>query len=146
MDHTDQDLCSGLHNAMQRALDNGACRPECIEYISAHAPSDPMLDRIETTCIRSVFGPRADHIPVSSIKGVTGNPLAAAGPMQTVAGAMTMRQGILPPTANCTRPDPDCHLHHVVGEPREAHPACLMINTHGLGGNNTSLILEQVET
>ena len=93
---------------------------------------------------KEVFGTRAYSIPVSSIKGNTGNPLAAAGVHQVVATSLAFRNSLIPPTANLERPDPDCDLDIVTGAPRMARLRCALINTHGLGGRNGSLVVGRV--
>jgi 3-oxoacyl-(acyl-carrier-protein) synthase len=82
-------------------------------------------------------------VPVSSIKGVTGNPLAAADPFQVVACSLAFQNGIIPPTANLEKPDPDCDLDYVPLKARRHLFSCALINAHGLGGGNSTLIVEQ---
>jgi 3-oxoacyl-(acyl-carrier-protein) synthase len=135
---------AGLCDAMAMALANARRRPEDIDYISAHGPSHPVIDRLETAGIRKVFGRHADRIPVSSIKGVIGNPLAAAGPMQVIACALTLRHDLIPPTANYTTPDPACDLDYVP-QARRSRIDCALINVHGVGGGNTCLIVKRPE-
>ncbi|MCB1102809.1 MAG: hypothetical protein KDL10_10620, partial [Kiritimatiellae bacterium] len=89
---------------------------------------------------------RAYHFPVSSIKGVTGNPLSAAGPLQVAACLLAMRDGRVPPTANYEVPDPWCDLDYVPNEPRSMDLHRALVNLHGLGGGNSSLIIEQVRS
>ena len=84
-----------------------------IDYISAYGPGHPVLDAAEVAVIKRVFGRQAYAIPISSIKGVTGNPLAAAGPFQIVSCALSFRHQIVPPTANYQTPDPECDLDFV---------------------------------
>lgn len=136
---------SGLAQSMNMALANSGRHPSDIRYICAHGPSDPILDMIETEAIKTVFGRQAYDIPVSSIKGVTGNPLSAAGPFQLAACAMAIRESKVPPTANYEEPDPQCDLDYVPGEPRNAEISCALINVHGMGGGNSSLIVERVD-
>ena len=143
--HADLPGC-GLDETMRMALANAGRRPEDVDYVCAHGPGHPVLDRIETEMIKKTLGKRAYDIPVSSIKGVTGNPLAAAGPMQLVTCALAFQNGIVPPTANCEKSDPDCDLDYVTGKPRKAHLECAMINSHGLGGRNCSLVVQRVIT
>ena len=76
---------SGLALSMRDALANASLLPADINYISAHGPSDVEIDRVETEAIKQVFGQYAYRVPVSSIKGATGNPLSAGGAMQVVA-------------------------------------------------------------
>lgn len=136
---------TGLAMSMTMALANASHRPEEIDYISAHGPSDVQLDRQETASIKQVLGERAYSVPVSSIKGVTGNPLSAAGPMQIIASILSLRERRVPPTANYTYRDDACDLDYVPGKARSGHFSCILINNHGIGGTNSSMILERVE-
>ncbi|WP_372794563.1 beta-ketoacyl synthase [Pontiella sp.] len=133
---------TGLLASMEDALSNSGLLPQQIDYISAHGPSDKHLDYIETECIKKLLKKYAYAIPVSSIKGVTGNPLAAAGPMQVSACAMAFRHGIIPPTANYRTPDPMCDLDYVPA-PRHSDINYAIINNHGFGGSNSSLVVKR---
>ena len=126
---------------MQNALHNARCRDKEIDYISAWGCGDPIIDRLETTAIKEVFGSRAYDLAVSSIKAVTGNPLGAAGALQVVAAAMSFRHGLLPPTANYEHGDMDCDLDYIQGSPRRNRPRRILLNAHGQGGGNTSVVL-----
>jgi 3-oxoacyl-[acyl-carrier-protein] synthase II len=141
---TDPEIAgSGFEWAMRQALANASCLPEDVDYICAHGPSHRELDRVETERIKRVFGPAAYGIPVSSIKAVVGNPLAAACPMQLVACSLAMRDGLVPPTANLEEPDPSCDLDYVPHRARRATLNTILVNTHGLGGGNTCLVAER---
>ena len=132
----------GLGTCMALALANARLSGEAIDYVCAHGPSDPAIDRVETAMIRHTFGRHAYRIPVSSIKGVTGNPLAAAGPMEVIACALAMRDDLIPPTANYTTPDPACDLDYVP-QARRTRLEHALINVHGMGGGNTTLIVRR---
>ncbi|MFO1491873.1 MAG: beta-ketoacyl-[acyl-carrier-protein] synthase family protein [Kiritimatiellia bacterium] len=132
---------SGLEESMVRALADASVLPSDIQYISAHGPGEPAIDREEGKAIVRVFKNQSRRIPLSSIKGVTGNPLAAGGPMQVVSCLLAMRHGRLPPTANLEHPDPALALDLIRNEPRGTHAACMLVNSHGMGGVNTSLVL-----
>lgn len=134
----------GLMDSMLAAIANSGIRPSDVEHISAHGPSDPLLDRVETAMIKDVLGRWAYRIPVSSIKGVTGNPLGAAGPLQLAACALCMRDGLIPPTANYEAPDPQCDLDYAPGPPRRGHPRFALINNHGFGGSNSSMVVGRI--
>ena len=143
-DPADSQPAAGLKQSMTAAMSNAGCRPEHIDHISAHGPSDPLLDRVETAMIKETFGEQAYNIPVTSIKGATGNPFAAAGVFQLVASALTVSKGIIPPTANLESPDPDCDLDYVPDEARRVTVNKALINSHGVGGSNTTLVVEKV--
>ena len=110
-----------------------------MDFISAWGPGHPVLDQSETKAIKRVFGPRAYDIGVSSIKGVIGNPGAAAGPLQVVATAFSYQHGLLPPTANYEQRDIFCDLDYLQGKPRRARLRYTLLNSHGIGGGNSTL-------
>lgn len=132
----------GFGVCMSLAMANARVQAEAIDYICAHGPSDPVMDRMETAMIRNTFGRHAFRVPVSSIKGVTGNPLAAAGPLELITCALAMRDDTIPPTANYTVPDPECDLDYVP-QARRARIGHALINVHGMGGGNSSLIVRR---
>jgi 3-oxoacyl-[acyl-carrier-protein] synthase II len=134
---------SGLKQSMQIALSNAGCRPEEIDYISAYGPGHPMLDAAEIAIIKQLFGEHAYSVLISSIKGVTGNPLAAAGPFQIASCALGFRDQIVPPTANYKIPDPDCDLDVVPNRSRKAKLSRALVNVRGLGGSASTMVLER---
>ncbi|MEO5720608.1 MAG: beta-ketoacyl-[acyl-carrier-protein] synthase family protein [Chthoniobacterales bacterium] len=135
---------SGLEQSMRLALANAHQTTSDVDYISAYGPGHPFLDAIEVQIIKKVFGARARLIPVSSIKGVTGNPLAAGGPFQLAACALAMRDQLIAPTANYETPDPACDLDFVPNRPRKANVDCALINVRGLGGSASTLVVDRV--
>jgi len=140
----DQPL-SGMVSSMELALANANKRPADIDYICAHGPGHPDIDRAETEMVKSVFGSVAYRVPVTSVKGNVGNPLAAAGPMQLVSCALSLQTGIIPPIANHVNPAPGCDLDYVAGTYRTTYPRTVLINAHGLGGGNTSMVVQRVD-
>src|SRR5204863_8892229 len=108
-------------------------------------PGHPALDSTEVCMIRRVFGPIAHRLPVSSIKGVTGNPLAAAGPFQLISCALAFQHNMIPPTANHEWPAVGCDLDFVPGKARKAKLNCALVNVRGLGGGNSSMVVERVK-
>ncbi len=135
---------SGLAQTMQMALANAGRPAGRVDYVNAHGPGHPVMDRVETRMIKAALGPRAFRIPVSSIKGHIGNPLAAGGALQLAACALMFRHGQIPPTANLEEPDPECDLDFVARRPRSVRLDCAVINSHGLGGRNVSMVVERV--
>ena len=145
-DHTTETPGSGLVDTMRLALANAALTEKDVDYISAYGPGHPVLDAAEVQYIKEVFGRRAYLIPISSIKGVTGNPLAAGGPMQLAACGLSFRDQLIAPTANYEFEDPKCDLDFVPRHPRKHKLNCILINVRGLGGSTTSLVVQRVHT
>jgi 3-oxoacyl-[acyl-carrier-protein] synthase II len=143
-DRDPNEPCSGLEFTMRLALANASRDVADIDYICSYGPGHPALDSAEVKMIRRVFGPLADRLPVSSIKGVTGNPLAAAGPFQLVCCALAFKHNIIPPTANHEVPNFGCDLDFVPKTARKAQLECALINVRGLGGGNSSMVVERV--
>ncbi len=134
---------SGIERAIRVALKQADLNVNKLDYICAHGPSDD-FDRIETNAIKAVLGEHAYKIPVSSIKSMIGNPLSAAGPLQLIASIMVMEKGIIPPTINYEYPDPNCDLDYVPNKARECNSIRhILINSHGFGGVNSSLIIKK---
>jgi 3-oxoacyl-[acyl-carrier-protein] synthase II len=143
-DHTPDDPASGLADSMKLALANAGRTKDDVDYISAYGPGHPVLDAAEVHYIKEVFGDRAYTIPISSIKGVTGNPLAAGGPMQIAACALSFRDQVVAPTANYEVEDPCCDLDFVPRRPRKSKLECILMNVRGLGGSSSSLVVERL--
>ena len=146
MDHDPEDPFGGLEAAMKLALANARQNIRNIDYICSYGPGHPLLDVAEVKMIRRVFGAVADRVPVSSIKGVVGNPLAAAGPLQLIACALALKHNIIPPTANHETPQAGCDLDFVPKKARKARINTALINVRGLGGGNSSMVVERVRT
>ncbi|MBT8045855.1 MAG: beta-ketoacyl-[acyl-carrier-protein] synthase family protein [Pontiella sp.] len=134
--------CHGYELSMSRALMNANCMPEDISYINAHGSSSVQLDQIETEAINRVFGTHANRIPVTSIKGATGNPLAGGSVMQIVSTVLSFANELIPQTTNLDVPDPLCRVDHIYGAPRRFKADRAMINSRGVGGVNSSMVLK----
>lgn len=134
---------SGLEDSMRLALANAGRIPPDIDYISAYGPGHPILDAAEVDVIKKVFREHAYSVPVSSIKGVTGNPLAAAGPFQVAAAALSLRDQVIPPTANYEFEDPLCDLDFVPNRARRTNVNCILVNVRGIGGSASTLVVNR---
>jgi 3-oxoacyl-[acyl-carrier-protein] synthase II len=130
---------AGAAVCMQLALDDAAMEPSAIGHVNAHGTSTPLNDAAEAEAVRKVFG---DAPPVvTSTKGVTGHLIGAAGAVEAVAALLSVRDGIVPPTANLERVGDDIELDVVAGSPREIGPKPAISNSFGFGGHNACLVL-----
>ena len=108
--HITQPSVDGAARAMRAALRSAQLAPEQIGYINAHGTATLANDLTETAAIRQVFGAHADRLAISSTKSMHGHALGAAAALECLATVIALRDGVLPPTANFTAPDPECDL------------------------------------
>jgi len=134
----------GGAEAIQLALQDGRLNPESVDYINAHGTSTPANDKNETSAIKTVFGNRANQIPVSSTKSMTGHLLGGSGGIEAVACVLALKHGVIPPTINYSTPDSDCDLDYVPNIARDHTSKVVISNSFGFGGHNVCLAFRQL--
>ena len=130
----------GATRSMANALRDAGAAPEDVGYVNAHGTSTPYNDKFETLAIKRVFGEHARRLAVSSTKSMTGHLLGAAGGIEAIATTLALHHGVLPPTINYERPDPDCDLDYVPNQARKQDVEVAASNAFGFGGTNATLI------
>jgi 3-oxoacyl-[acyl-carrier-protein] synthase II len=65
--------------------------------------------------------------------------------VETVFTALTLSQGIIPPTINLDNPGEECDLDYVPHKARKQDVKIAMTNSFGFGGTNASLILSKYQ-
>jgi 3-oxoacyl-[acyl-carrier-protein] synthase-1 len=126
----------GARMAMQAALHAATLESTAIGYINLHGTATPSNDRSESEAVTSLFGKTT---PCSSTKGATGHTLGAAGALEAVICALSLRNGLLPGGVHTTQVDPTLTAHYI-RENRRAQVARVLSNSFGFGGANCSLI------
>jgi 3-oxoacyl-[acyl-carrier-protein] synthase II len=134
---------AGAAACMQLALDDAGLDASGIGHVNAHGTSTPLNDATEAEAIRKVFGDAPP--PVTSTKGVTGHMIAGAGAAEAVISMLSLRDGVIPPTANLEQIGDDIGLDVVSGEPRPIERKPVLSNSFGFGGHNATLILGPVD-
>jgi 3-oxoacyl-[acyl-carrier-protein] synthase II len=129
---------AGAVACMQLALEDAGIAPEAVGHVNAHGTSTPLNDAAEAAAIGKVLG---DATPVTSTKGVTGHLIGAAGAVECVAALLACRTGLVPPTANHERTDPDISVDVVAGAARSIERRIALSNSFGFGGHNASLVV-----
>jgi nodulation protein E len=143
--HITQPSADGAARAMRAALKDAGLRPEQIGYINAHGTATPANDPTETAAIRATFGEHAGRLAISSTKSMHGHALGAAAALECLATGLALRDGILPPTANYTEPDPECDLDVIPNQARAARVEYALSNSFAFGGLNAVLALRAAE-
>ena len=76
---------------------------------------------------------------VTAPKGVLGHLLGASGAVEAIATVLSVKDGIVPPTANLDRLDERIELDVVTGAPRRVPLTAAISNSFGFGGHNVTL-------
>jgi len=130
----------GAARGMRLALRDAGLNPADVDYINAHGTSTEMNDRCETMAIKQALGEEhARRIMVSSNKSMIGHTLGAAGGIESIACALTLRDQVVPPTINYESPDPACDLDYVPNIARRGRVRACLKNSLGFGGHNATL-------
>ncbi len=133
----------GPIQAMRRALAESGLGPDGVDYLVAHGTSTPGNDISETMAIKAVFGEAAYRLAVSSPKSMTGHLTAAAGALNVLVAACSIRDQVAPPTINLRHPDPKLDLDYVPNEAREMRIRAVMVDAFAFGGVNAALVVKE---
>jgi len=125
---------------INQAITDAAVDPESITYVNAHGTGTKLNDAAETRGLRTALGPQADKITVSSTKSMIGHQMGAASILEGIATVMSLRHGIIHPTANLDTPDPDCDLDYASKGAVSREINCALSNSFAFGGSNISLV------
>jgi 3-oxoacyl-[acyl-carrier-protein] synthase II len=131
----------GAARAIEWALKEARVDPRDVDYINAHGTSTRLNDLMETKAVKRVFGEGAKKLPLSSIKSMVGHLIGAAGAVEAAAMALTLHDGVVPPTINQTHPDPNCDLDYVPNNARELPVRTAVSTSFGFGGQNAALVM-----
>jgi 3-oxoacyl-[acyl-carrier-protein] synthase II len=129
----------GAARAMKLALDHAKLSPGDVDYINAHATSTGLGDIAETKAIKKVFGDQT-KVSISATKSMTGHLLGGAGAVEMAACALSIRDGVIPPTINLENPDPQCDLDYTPNKARQKKVRVTLNNSFGFGGHNATLV------
>jgi 3-oxoacyl-[acyl-carrier-protein] synthase II len=134
----------GAQRSMKLSLKDAKLQPSDIDYINTHGTSTPVGDVAELQGVRKVFGEHAKKVLVSSTKSMTGHMLGAAGSAEAVISLLAIQRGVVPPTINLDKPDPEiADFDLVPHKAREVRINTAMSNSFGFGGTNVTLIFKR---
>lgn len=136
---------SGAAAAMKMALSDAEVLPEQVDYINAHGTSTQLNDACETAAVKLVFGAHAKRVMISSTKSMTGHMLGAAGSVEAIFTALSLRDDFVPATIHYRKPDEACDLDVVPNQGRNAALRYAMSNSLGFGGHNGCLLMKKWE-
>ena len=135
----------GAARCMKNALRDAGLNVDSVDYINAHGTSTPAGDVGETQAMKAAFGDHAYNVAISSTKSMLGHMLGAAGGIEAVITALSIKDQVAPPTINLENQDPECDLDFVPNTARNMKIEIAMSNSFGFGGTNGTLIFKRYE-
>ena len=143
--HITKPSAPGQTRAITMALNDAAIVAKDIGYINAHGTATQVGDVVETDAIKTAFGDYASRVPISSTKALHGHLMGATGVVEFIVAVRALLEGIIPPTAHLTIPDPTCDLDYVPNTARsDSSIRAVMSNSFAFGGNNAVLIAKRI--
>ena len=135
----------GAARCMRNALRDAGLNPEAVDYINAHGTSTPAGDLGETQAMKTALGGHAYKVAISSTKSMTGHMLGAAGGIEAVFTALSIKNQIAPATINLENQDPECDLDYIANTARDMKIDVALSNSFGFGGTNGTLVFKRFE-
>lgn len=144
----------GQKDAIFKALKNAEVPANSITYLEAHGTGTLLGDPIEIRAATQVFemySEEKQYCAVGSVKSNMGHLMTASGVASFIKVILMLKNKMIPPTLNCSRPHPrfrfdDSPFYPVLGlknwtEHKRSRRAA--ISSFGFGGTNSHMILEE---
>jgi 3-oxoacyl-[acyl-carrier-protein] synthase II len=133
----------GAFEAMRTAVAESGARLDEVNYINAHGTSTDLNDLCETQAIKRLFGDHAAKLVVNSTKSMIGHALGAAGALEFVVVALSIRDQKVHRTLNLDNPDTEMTLDYVREGTRDVAIQYALSNSFGFGGHNACLLAKK---
>lgn len=129
---------------MKLAYEEAGLTADDIDYINAHGTSTGLNDKYETAAIKVAFGEEAARkVKINSTKSMIGHLLGAAGAVETIVTALSVKNNLIHKTAGYKVPDEECDLDYCVNGNVEQEVNAALTNSLGFGGHNATLCLKK---
>ena len=139
-EHLSNPNLDGQHRSLQMALKQAEMLSKEVDYVNAHATSTPVGDGIEAQAIFDVFGGKT---AVSSTKSMTGHECWMAGASEVAYSLLMMQNDFIAPNINFEEPDEYSKNINIITQTKEASINCILSNSFGFGGTNSSIIVKK---
>jgi 3-oxoacyl-[acyl-carrier-protein] synthase II len=131
--------------AMKHAYEEAGLSAEDVTYINAHGTSTHLNDAYETTAIKIALGEAAaKKVVINSTKSMTGHLLGAAGAVEAIVTALSVKNDFIHRTLGYETPDPECDLDYCTEGNRNVTVNAALSNSLGFGGHNATLCIKKI--
>lgn len=131
--------------AMEMSFKEAGLNASDVDYINSHGTSTGLNDKYETAAIKVALGEQAEKVLINSTKSMTGHLLGAAGGVEAIVTALSLKNGLVHKTMGYKTPDPLCDLNYCTEKNVEADIKVALSNSLGFGGHNATLCLKRYE-
>lgn len=123
------------------ALADARLPADTVDHVNAHGTATLQNDAAEARGFARVFGDRVATLPVTSVKGMLGHCLGAAGGVEAAVLALSIDRGVIPPTIHHSDSDADVRIDVVANQAREQRLRCAVSTSLGFGGNDSAIVM-----
>jgi 3-oxoacyl-[acyl-carrier-protein] synthase-1 len=128
---------AGAAIAISRSLDSAGLTAGDIDYVNLHGTATPVNDSAEANAIRTAL---SGSVPASSVKGMMGHTLGAAGAIEAIISILAIEEGIIPGNVGLDTLATEV-MQNISPSCRKADLKNVLSNSFGFGGSNCSLVL-----
>lgn len=122
---------------LRAAFTDAALTPSSIDYINTHGTGTALNDATEASFIEQTFGAKT---LLNSTKSILGHSIGAAGALEFVVTALSLKHQTVHGSRNLTKPI--ANLNFAL-ETREATLEYALTHNFGFGGHNAALVLKR---
>lgn len=133
----------GAARAMVNSFNEAGLTASDIDYINAHGTSTGLNDKYETKAIKKALGENADKVVINSTKSMIGHLLGAAGAVEAIITALSVRDDFIHRTMGYQTHDPECDLNYAVDGNKEMTVDAALSNSLGFGGHNATICIKK---
>ncbi len=146
----------GQLRAMRQAYQVAGWSPADLDLIECHGTGAPVGDAIELQSLKELWGGNGwekGQCVIGSVKSNIGHLLTAAGSAALMKVVLSLKENVLPPTANIKTPRPDIDFenspfrlltNHETWQRRDpSTPRKAGVSAFGFGGINAHLLVEE---
>ncbi len=145
-------------DAMATAIARARVDPDSVGYVECHGTGTIVGDPREVEAVTLALGLAEGRAPVvrrllGSVKPNIGHAEHTAGLASLIKATLAVKDGVIPPTINFQRPNPQLDLESAGFAVNTAvetfpardgsHPRRVLVNTLGIGGTNAAAVVEQ---
>ena len=134
----------GARAAMLEALAAAGLPAQDIDYINLHGTGTASNDSAEASAVAAVFADCGRLVQASSTKGATGHTLGAAGALEAVICALSLRHGLLLGSPHTRHVAASLGFEYLLAS-RQRPIARAISNSFGFGGSNCALVLGRAQ-